>query len=140
MAKSTNAEIEKRVKEITNLLLNGYSRLDIIQYSSKYKVSDRQIDTYIKKALEGFRENIKEDLKTNFSIHINQRYNLYKIAIKESNLKLALEILKDIAKLQGLYDNNIALEDKESSYQNIDIDSLSSKEITNTYLDMIKAN
>ena len=49
--KSTNAQILERVKKVIELLINGNSREDIAQYcAEKWKVKERQTDTYIKKA------------------------------------------------------------------------------------------
>ncbi len=50
MSKSSKNTIDKRVKDVATMLLNGDSRDIILQNTSKYNISDRQIDSYIKKA------------------------------------------------------------------------------------------
>ena len=56
--KSTNAEIEQRVKAVYRLLVKSYSRFQILQYASdQWDVSDRTADIYIQRA----RQLIQQD-------------------------------------------------------------------------------
>nr|BAR30609.1 putative DNA binding protein [uncultured Mediterranean phage uvMED]BAR30665.1 putative DNA binding protein [uncultured Mediterranean phage uvMED] len=56
--KSTNAEIEQRVKAVYGLLVKSYSRFQILQYASdQWDVSDRTADIYIQRA----RQLIQQD-------------------------------------------------------------------------------
>lgn len=48
--KVTNAESALRTKEIYGYLTRGYSRGQIIQECADWGLSDRMIDTYVKKA------------------------------------------------------------------------------------------
>lgn len=120
MAKSTRIETNERVAQVSSLLLSGASRNDILQYASKkvWEVTDRQVDSYIRKSYEKWRvESEKDD--GNFDWHIEARKQLYAKCnrtvrtvvnddgtiknIPDVDYRACLAIIQDIAKLQGLY-------------------------------------
>lgn len=83
-AKSTNAEMELRLKQVYSMIIEGYGRRQIIQYASAtWGITERQTDTYLKRV----HEQIQEDFG-------------------EQN-RIAL-INKQLAKLQNLYHANRA--------------------------------
>lgn len=56
--KSTNAEIEQRVKTVYGLLVKSYSRFEILQYAAaEWEVSERTADIYMQRA----RQLIQQD-------------------------------------------------------------------------------
>ena len=68
--KCTKAEKSKRVVIVYDKLLSGFSRADIIQYMiENYKISESQIDKYIKEA----NQLISIDLKNNRLTGLNYR-------------------------------------------------------------------
>ena len=49
--KSTDREVDCRVNSVYNLLINGHSKTQVVQYCSEnYKVGLRQAETYIARA------------------------------------------------------------------------------------------
>jgi hypothetical protein len=48
--KSTDAEVERRVTDVYNLLLIGTSRAGIPQFASRWDVDARSVDMYIRRA------------------------------------------------------------------------------------------
>ncbi len=58
MAKSTNAEIESRIRTVYGLLIKSYSRFEILQYAAEqWSVSERTADIYMQRA----RQLIQQD-------------------------------------------------------------------------------
>ena len=102
MIKATDAEIAERVKYIYNMMLQGASRHDICQYSSKrWKVDDRSTDRYIKKARDIQRRNNMQtqqewvdDLKAKYE-------ELYKRAFMENDKAECRKILQAAHKTLG---------------------------------------
>jgi hypothetical protein len=103
--KSTNAEIETRINKVYDLLVNGASRAQIIQYASdkaKWEVTDRQIDTYISKANERLITLGKTHRETELGRAIARLNNLYFLSITMQNYNVALGVQREINKLLGL--------------------------------------
>lgn len=105
MAKSTKAEIKRRVKAISTLLLNGASRADILQYATKtdWDVSDGMIDKYIAKANEGFKQSATFDNGVELGKALNRLQRLYMSHLENKDYRDALAVQKEINKLLGLY-------------------------------------
>ncbi len=102
--KSTNAEIELRITEIHRLLLDGYSRSEILQYPSvkAWKITARQVDTYISEANKIIQETSQAD-RSGYAALITKNYwNLFRAAKASDNLQEAHKILNSIAKIKGL--------------------------------------
>ncbi|MBC8186259.1 hypothetical protein H8E88_34690 [candidate division KSB1 bacterium] len=103
--KKANTEISnKRVFQITDLLLSATSNYEIVQFCSKeWKVSERQIYNYIAIARKQIKKTYQREFKENLSWHMIVRKKLVKQLLKKNNEKDAAIILRDMADLQGYY-------------------------------------
>jgi hypothetical protein len=63
MARITKAELDNRVTQVTDLLLKGAKRAQILQFAGKlnWDVSDSMVDKYIGQATEAIRESAVVD-------------------------------------------------------------------------------
>jgi hypothetical protein len=103
MAKSTDAETQKRVTAIYSMLLEGSSRAEIIQYGAKeWHVSDRMIDTYLARAREAFIEKEEADRDYQFNKSLSRYNQLYAKAFAEKDYKMCLQLQQRIDRLFGL--------------------------------------
>lgn len=102
--KSPKAVVELRTNEIYNLLLSGYSRQDILQYTAEnYKINERSADGYIKKATERIKTLYSDDIKeTILERHLAMKYQLYQRLNEEEDYKGANSILDSIEKMLGV--------------------------------------
>jgi len=101
--RASKPTISKRIQEVYSSLIDGQSRLDIVQKGSKkWKISERQVDKYIKKAKSLIQKEVIKNLEYDYAKAIRRYEDLYKIGIKDKDYKLAMAANKEIAKLQGL--------------------------------------
>jgi hypothetical protein len=129
--KSTNAEIERRVTIIYELMLQGWTRAQIHQYVSKRKhnpvvgpvdpdtwdpnqepgwdIGTRAIDEYMSRAKELMREFAITKRDEVLGRTLERREDLYKQAREHMDLKTALAIDQDTARLLDLYPEQKAL-------------------------------
>ena len=112
--KSTQAELNQRVSEVQALLLQGYTRSHILQYGSKWGVSDRQIEEYMSKATINLKEINSITLESNMALIASNLWDLFRKARAENNLSEQHKILMSLAKLKGLDQHAIhhVIEDK----------------------------
>ncbi|MFP5437251.1 MAG: hypothetical protein ACLGH8_05670 [Bacteroidia bacterium] len=104
MKKSEKHIVNERIKEIAVMLMNGYSRDKILQNTSKlWRVSNRQIDTYISKARENITSEIQRNVEYDYAKAITRYEFLFSKAIESLDYRLALTINKELSSLQGLY-------------------------------------
>jgi len=102
-AKSPKAEIIRRVSKIVELLLDGFSRADILQNAAKkWGVVERTIDTYIASANARIKKQAEETENEIFNVVRLRLENLYKKAIAANDRHLARLLLRDMTKLYGL--------------------------------------
>ena len=107
--KSNKVSIELRVDAIMDLLLMEFTRPQIVQYVStnektrSWKLDVRQIDNYIRKAKEKI-QSVTEPLKEKRVNTKIKKFNfLYKMALKNKDIKCCLAILAEENKLLGDY-------------------------------------
>lgn len=112
--KSTKAQVNQRVSEVQALLLQGLTRSYILRYASKWKVSDRQVDDYIRMATEMIKEVNTATLQDNMGVITANLWGLFRTARTANNVAEAHKILVSIAKLKGLDQSivNHIIEDK----------------------------
>jgi hypothetical protein len=78
--KSTTIEIEKRVNQVYEMLLDGYSRFDIVQYCAKnYNVQPRQADYYIAEANREMKENVNIDREFEYKLAVKRGEHLFNL-------------------------------------------------------------
>lgn len=101
--KSTDAEIEQRVLTVYQMILQGLSRQDILQYSSKnWFVSNRTVDTYIKRATIEIGEVSDDEKASAFGNAIKRLNAIYYKAMKKDDLRTAITAQREISELYGL--------------------------------------
>ena len=99
--KSTKAQFEERVGIVTEMLLSGLKRKDILQNISnvetlKWKVTVRQIDNYIEEATKVITTSLEVDRK----VLVNKVYSrfdfLYKKMVLDKDYRGAAAVNKDM--------------------------------------------
>ena len=105
MSKSTKATVAQRVDEVFRLLVVGARAPDILQCASTrgWRVGDRQIRRYVASARDQMVELANSKRGNLLGLQMAQRQALYARAFKEGDIAMCLDILKDDAKLLGLY-------------------------------------
>lgn len=127
-AKSTKAEIIQRVSEVQTLLLEGRTRSNIVQYGSKWKISDRQIDDYIAEARRNIQEVSMAGLENDLAIIISAMWDTFRRAVIQNNVGEQRQTLMAIAKLKGLDETRInhVIDDKRqlAGLSDADLDAI----------------
>ena len=104
MARITKAELENRVTQVTDLLLKGAKRAQILQFAVKmgWNVSDSMVDKYIGQATEAIKESAVIDREWEVAL-AKQRYEyLYIQSVSGKDLRGALSVVQAKSKLLGL--------------------------------------
>jgi ribosome-binding ATPase YchF (GTP1/OBG family) len=102
---SFDLAVAVRVNEIVQMFLNGFRPSEIKAFiTQSYDVSEWTVDKNIKQARAIILEDLSKDREASLAEALAIRRRLRKEAIESGDNKLALEILKDEAKIQGLYD------------------------------------
>lgn len=122
--KSSKVVFEQRVFIVQEMLLSGLKRFEIIQNISKHeelkkwKVSERQIDNYIKSANNIIHNGIVENQKTILE-QTSARFDfLYKKLINVKDYKNAVLVAEKKANLHGLLKTKVEHSgDKENPVQ-----------------------
>lgn len=119
--KSTAAQFEKRVNDVYKLILKGAGRGDIIQYvldsDEKYEKSDKpedrakiwnvsesQIDHYIAKATERFKEYAAKQREDMFSKSLARLEFVYQSCIRVQDYSKAIAAVRELNLLMGLHE------------------------------------
>lgn len=112
--KSTKAQLDQRVSEVQALLLQGYTRSYLLQYASKWGISERQLQDYIAKATINIKEINQVSLQDNMALIASNLWDLFRKAREDKDLSEQHKILMSIAKLKGLDQHAIThiIEDK----------------------------
>jgi hypothetical protein len=102
---STKVAMLERVQEVYKLLLAGAEFAEISQYASErnWDIGERQVRRYMELAYRRMADSTKRDRKQLLGRHLMQRRALYARSLKASDLRTALQTLRDEAELQGLY-------------------------------------
>lgn len=104
--RSTKAETAKRINHVQQLILDGIGTYEIVRFATEqWDVKRRQVEKYIQVANEQIEEIYEKELKNKLSWHHIARRRLYKKALQENQTSVALNILKDMADLEGHYKN-----------------------------------
>ncbi len=106
-AKSTKAEVYQRVSEVQTLLLQGYTRSYMLQYASKWKVSDRMVDEYIAQANINIKEVSRAGLESDLAILVSAMWDTFRAAKAANNIGEQRQTLVAIAKLKGLDETRV---------------------------------
>lgn len=94
-----------RINTVIQYILEGYRVYEIKELVTKqYGVSYREVDRYLARARKFIIADFASTREEALAEALAMRQNLYKEALENGDKRLALEVLKDIAKLRGLYD------------------------------------
>jgi len=103
--KSDNIELSKRIETIFDLICKGYSRIEIILYASRetdWNVSDRQVYTYIDRALTRYVEESKVVKEAELGKAMVRLGLLFSRSMDIQDYKTALAIQKEISETLGI--------------------------------------
>ena len=104
MHESNKVEMEKRILEVSGMLLSGLSTREILHFASQnWGISERQTKTYIRRCYTLWRRDFKKKRKAGLDYHLAKREVLYNKNFKRGDFNACLEIAKDEARLEGLY-------------------------------------
>lgn len=105
MPKSDKATVLTRIQDLTKLVLAGAEFNDIRQYAADqgWKLSERQLRRYQEMVYTRLAESTQRNREQLLGRHLMQRRALYARAVKSSDYRAALMILRDEAELSGLY-------------------------------------
>lgn len=98
MAKSTDAEVARRVAIVQDELLNGYTRHHIIRYASEWSVTERTIEEYMARATANIMELNKLTYEENLAQVSGAWWNLF----RTGDEKTKATALTNLAKIRGL--------------------------------------
>jgi hypothetical protein len=116
--KATKAQVEARVTELLRLRLDGAEFWDIREYvrekeqqdgspwrlpAGQKPLSDSQLWRYLARVDQRIAESCRASRKKLRRRHLAQRRNLYAKALAQGDIRAALAVLADTAKLEGLY-------------------------------------
>ena len=101
--KRTNQEIDQIINELVELITNGYSRQQIIQYcSDTHEVGERQTDNYLSRAYDVISTE-SQKLRTKLVKQSFKRYNeLYYKNSAIQDYRECRAVQESITKLFGL--------------------------------------
>lgn len=107
MNEANKLQVNERVNQVIEWLLGSETRCFIVRNGSEmWKISERQVDKYIKLARDKISETLQEknDVKYRLSWHVTMRHRLLRTALNDHEIDKALYILDSLAKLEGLFD------------------------------------
>jgi hypothetical protein len=108
MKKADTQESNRRVAQISEMLLDGESYQQIIQYcSDTWNIGERQVYNYIQKARSKWDEICNKQFESNLNWHLLTRGRLYQKCIKKEDFSNARQTLNDLADIQGISRNRV---------------------------------
>ena len=104
MPKSDKNTIERRIKSISSMLINGNNREFIVLYCSEnWNIGERQADKYISKARTLIEQSVKKQVAYDYAKAVRRYEELYRLSIEKKDYKTALLVNKELTTLQGLF-------------------------------------
>ena len=114
MNKADRQESDRRVRQVSNWLLDGESTSDIVKYCEEnWQIKQVQAYAYIKKARELWAEINQNELVYNLNWHIQTRRKLLNKCIKDGDKSNARQVLNDLADIQGISRNKMEVTGKD---------------------------
>jgi len=102
--KPTTVQYQQYLIGIGEKILQGYSRQEIHQFAKeKWNLSIAQTDNYISTIRRMWKEEFESQRKELIVWHVQLRRRLLSQALQAEDWSLALEIAKDLAKIEGIY-------------------------------------
>ena len=101
--KANTKEADERRSIIAKLILDGYSRRDIVRNCAKmFRVSERQIEEYYIQCGKEFKKAAMADRGTEFKKAIQRALRLYNKCLKDNDRRSAVAVFKELNELLGL--------------------------------------
>lgn len=98
--KGTNVEVDGRVNAVYDLLLQAYSRTQILQYcSAEWDISERQVENYIARARKLQQEVADQNRDEWFVGALSRLQDCEREARKRGNLGVAIKAVETQARL-----------------------------------------
>lgn len=120
--RSTYAELQARRKEIQDLILRGVRAVDIKEsMAAKYNTSARAIAEDLRAIYKEWEDQAEETRVLNRNKAIDRLQLLYTMALENNKVNDALNILKEIHKLEGLHENKEKEETKIPEFVQIGV-------------------
>lgn len=104
--RTTKAEKNKRIEKITEMLTQGFTRAQILQFSSEktnWEVSERTIDTYIAEATIQIEMLAEAASQYELGRALARLDDLYRRNMAIQDYKAALQVQRERSKLLGIY-------------------------------------
>ena len=104
--RSTEAEVSQRIEAVFKLLIDGKRPVEIIRFASEngWKVGDRQVENYIARANRLIEDQSATVRSREVGRAITRLTAWLAKAHELGDIKLSLEIQKELNKLLGLYE------------------------------------
>lgn len=104
---SNRAEVLRRVETVESLLVMGFTRSDIIQFSTEkarppWGVNERQVDKYISKANKNLVLSAETHSEKELGILLRRLEDLYRRTLGIQDYKAALAVLKERSETLGI--------------------------------------
>lgn len=118
--RATQAELIKRREEIQQLILKGVSGVDIQEsMSKKWDTSKRAIAEDIRAIAKEWEDKASETTQLMRNKYADRLEMLLNKALEEGHIKTALEVQKEIHKLNGVYKEKETTEDNAPKFINV---------------------
>ncbi len=109
--KTTKLEVERRVGVVAGFLERGHTRAMIVQFGAKeWKLEARQVDTYIARANEAFKEERKFDRMVEYYKNKQRYERIFLRAMDSGDLDNALRTLNGLCEYLGLKQFHVKLQ------------------------------
>ncbi len=109
--KTTKAARLQRISDVAQLVAEGADRRALIRYASEtWGVCERVVDDYLAGARELLRAQAEEDAADAMARHLAMRRDLYQTARSGGDVRGALEVARDEAKLLGMYTDRLQMD------------------------------
>jgi hypothetical protein len=101
--RTPEVELERRVFEVTNLLVDGEPYHAIVSHCrSRWKCGQRTVEDYVRLAYAGLREQFKDNVREQTAIQLQRLESLYNASFKAKDYRTAASCISSICKLLGL--------------------------------------
>lgn len=118
--RATQAELIKRREEIQQLILKGVSSIDIqAAMSKKWETSKRAIADDMRAIAKEWEEKASETTQLMRNKFADRLEMLLNKALEEGHIKTALEVQKEIHKLNGVYKEKETSEEVTPKFINV---------------------
>lgn len=110
--KATKAEINNRINTIADMILQGFTRAQILQFVTEktdWEISERTTDYYIRKARDKFETDAEINRRYELGRAMKRLDDLYRRNMAIQDYKAALQVQKERSTITGLYSDKVQL-------------------------------